>query len=42
MKLNNIKASFIFENNLIQNGNKQVFGKMETLHLQSTNIVNSW
>ena len=27
MKLNNIKASFIFENNVIQNGNKQVIWK---------------
>ena len=27
MKLNNIKASFIFENNVIQNGKKQVIWK---------------
>ena len=27
MKLNNIKASFIFENNVIQNENKQVIWK---------------
>ena len=27
MKLKNIKASFIFENNVIQNGNKQVIWK---------------
>jgi hypothetical protein len=44
MKLNNIKASFIFENNLIQNGNKQVIWKNGnftfTIYKHSQQLVN--
>ena len=44
MKLNNIKASFIFENNLIQNENKQVIWKNGnftfTIYKHSQQLVN--
>ena len=44
MKLNNIKASFIFENDLIQNGNKQVIwrnGNFKfTIYKHSQKLVN--
>ena len=44
MKLNNIKASFIFENNVIQNENKQVIWKNGnftfTIYKHSQQLVN--